>query len=91
MKSIISNDRVCYICGSTNKQLHKHHFLHGSNHRQLAEEDGLYAELCYDCHNRVHNYDPRLDLELKKIAQAKWEEVNGTRKDFIKRYKRSYL
>ena len=50
--------------------------------------------LCADHHIGrfgVHAGNKRLDNKLKEKCQQKWEEVYGTREEFIKRYGKSYL
>ena len=61
MKSIISNERVCYLCGSY-ANLQRHHAIHGWANRKLAEDDGLWVWLCMDCHAALHDKGKR-DME----------------------------
>ena len=94
MKSLISNKKQCYICGTTNN-LHFHHIMFGKN-RKKADKDGLTAYLCYEHHegtNGVHGKNGHeLDLKLKKIAEQKWlEYYNKTIDEFINRYCRNFL
>ena len=93
MKSIISNSNSCYICGRIDS-LTVHHCIFGSK-RKLADEDGLTVKLCASCHEAIQHptnkFDQSMQNALKKIAQEKWEEKYGTREDFIRRYKKSYL
>lgn len=92
MESIINNEKECFICHTT-QTLHKHHCLHGTANRKLAEEHGLWVYLCHHHHNGsnegVHFNHP-FDVMLKKYAQEKWEQVNGDREDFIKIFGRSW-
>ena len=93
MKSIIQNEKYCYICGST-CNLHEHHIFFGTANRQLSEKYGLKVFLCVTHHtgsrNAVHmNRDA--DLYLKRIAQSEFESVHGTRDDFISIFGKSYL
>ena len=92
-KSLIQSGRYCLVCGTENA-LHKHHIFYGSANRKLSEEDGAFCYLCYMHHNGgnygVH-FNKDLDLRLKKECQRAWEEKNGTREDFIKRYGKSWL
>lgn len=96
-KSIISNERVCLICG-TNQDLHKHHIFNGYANRRLSEQFGCWCYLCGKHHNLsdqgVHNNE-ELNLYLKKLCQEKWEALNGggedARKKFIKRFGINYL
>ena len=94
MKSIISNDKCCYACGSVNN-LHYHHIVFGKN-RKKADEDGLTVYLCYAHHegtDGVHGKNGHnLDKYLKEIAEERWIEYYGKSKDdFRKRYGRNYI
>ena len=95
MKSLISNSKYCYICG-TQIALHKHHIFKGIRNRKKADEDGLWVYLCYNHHegtNGVHGKNGKeLDQKLKEIAERKWlefykKDVN----EFIKRYGKNYI
>jgi hypothetical protein len=92
-KSIINNDRECFICRDIN-DLHKHHIIHGTANRVLSEKHGLWVFLCGKHHNMsdegVHFNHP-FDVMLKKYAQRIWEEKNGDRTQFIKIFGKSYL
>lgn len=92
-KSIMSEERKCYNCGSK-MNLHLHHIFFGSANRKLSDQDGCTVYLCYECHEGsrgVHGGNRDLDLFLKMACQREWERRNGTREDFIKRYGKSYL
>ena len=94
MKSIISNEKRCYICGTT-LNLHRHHVMFGFANRKKSEEDGLWVYLCGPHHNLspqgVH-FDKQLDKVLKNHAERKWMEFyDKTEDDFIKRYGKSYI
>ena len=93
MDSILSNERVCYVCG-TPLDLHKHHVYEGIGRRKTSEKWGCWCYLCGRHHNLsqvgVH-FNKQLDTEIKQKCQAKWEEINGSREDFIKIFGRSYL
>ena len=92
MKSIISNEQRCFVCGRRGC-LEKHHCLHGSS-RKKADDDGLWVYLCENCHRGtqgVHGRDGHdLDQELKELAQSRWEETYGTREEFVHRYGKSW-
>lgn len=95
MKSIISDVKECYICRrfldvETTEGLQTHHFIHGRGLRKLADEDGLFAPICFIHHKALHD-DPShpYDRELKQIAQATYLQ-NHTREEFLKRYGRFF-
>lgn len=95
MKSIIQEEKKCYVC-ETIYSLHSHHCMHGTANRKLADQDGLTVYLCYEHHegnNGVHSKNGHeLDLELKQLAQKRWMEYyDKTEDDFRQRYGRSYL
>lgn len=90
MKSIISNQKKCFLCPST-VDLEKHHCIFGTANRKKAEQDGLWVYLCPTCHHAVHNHDIRDKAVLQKMAQEHWQARFGSKEDFIRRYGRSYL
>ena len=91
-KSILSNERKCWVCGST-INLHKHHIFFGIANRKLSEKYGCWVYLCAYHHNfsnrGVHS-DKELDLKLKRECQKKWEDVYGGQ-NFIEVFGRNYL
>ena len=93
MKSIISNNMECIICFST-ANVHKHHIYYGEGLRQVSEQEGCWCYLCANHHNRskygVH-FDKALDTKLKVQCQEAWENINGSREDFIKKFGKSYI
>lgn len=94
MRSIIQNNKECYVCQSK-VNLHLHHIIFGKN-RKKCDEDGLMVYLCYRHHegtNGVHGKNGHdLDLQLKRIAENVWlSKNNKTIEDFIKRYGKNYL
>lgn len=93
MKSILSNERECYVCGYT-ETLNRHHIYAGVSNRKQSEKYGCWVYLCARHHNMsdvgVH-FNKALDTELKQTCQKEWEKRNGTREDFIRTFGRSYL
>lgn len=83
------NERMCYFCGLP-FNLERHHCLHGTANRRLAEEDGCWVYLCRQHHESVHK-SATLDNQLKMRAQAAWEAKYGDREAFRERYGKSYL
>lgn len=95
MKSQISEAKECYICRrflgvETTENLQSHHFIHGRGLRELANEDGLFADLCFIHHKSLHDspFHP-YDAELKKIAQERYI-LDHSREEFLKRYGRFF-
>lgn len=94
MKSIIQNEKKCYVCPRF-MGLHEHHIIYGKN-RKNSEQDGLKVYLCYEHHegtNGVHGKNGHdLDLFLKRVAQKKWlEYYNKTQEEWLEKYKKNYL
>lgn len=88
MESIMQALNECYLCGRTGG-LEKHHALHGTANRKLADEDRLVVYLCHSCHMALHDKGIG-DRRIQKAAQAMWERTYGTREEFIRRYGKSY-
>lgn len=92
MKSIISDEERCYLCGST-VGLEKHHCIHGTSGRKLADRWGLTVMLCSRCHRGsegVHGRNSEADRHLKKLAQKKFEEKYSHEK-WMEIFQRNYL
>lgn len=88
MKSIIQEERKCYLCGEI-RNLHRHHCLYGTANRRLAEKDGLWIWLCVGCHMDLHEKGI-MDKEIKTAAREAWCERYGTIDDFLERYGKIY-
>lgn len=91
--SIISNEKRCFVCGTT-LNLHRHHIFHGRN-KDNSEREGCWVYLCFHHHDDyskdcVHN-NPAFETTLKKFCQYIWEEKNGSRDDFREIFDKSYL
>lgn len=95
MKSIIQEDKKCFVCGSV-RDLEVHHCIHGTANRKLADRYGLWVWLC-PYHHRgtegVHGRDGHdLDQRLKEIAQEVWQaQNNGTEADFRAIFGKNYI
>ena len=94
MKSIMQNDKRCFITGR-DYNLHKHHIF-GAANRKISEKYGLWVWLNAEIHNgnnpdAVHNNPNQgYDLMLKQLCQRKYEEEN-TRENFIALIGKSWL
>ena len=89
MKSIIQNENVCFFCGTT-LNLERHHCLHGTANRKLADKYGLTVLLCRRHHEEAHR-EKATDRILQVRAQMAWEEHYGSRSDFMAVFGRDYL
>lgn len=92
-KSLMSDKKECYVCGYQ-RDIHRHHIFYGTANRKISEQDGCWCYLCAVHHNMskvgVH-FNRDLDLSIKRECQQRWEEVNGGREKWLKRYGKSYL
>lgn len=90
-KSILSNERECYVCKTT-LNLHKHHIFFGPN-RQNSEKYGCWVYLCAWHHNMSNvgvHFNRLLDVELKREAQKRFEELHGHEK-FMEVFGKNWL
>ena len=97
MKSILQNDKECYICrqfGECNTQdLEDHHIFFGPN-RKLSEKYGMKVYLCARHHrgNASPHMCRAIDIELKQMAERKFlEHYNKTVEDFITIFGKNYI
>ena len=91
-ESIISNERVCLVCGTT-LNLHRHHIFYGMAKRKISEKYGCWCYLCAIHHNLSNagvHFNKELDTELKQMAQKRFNEVYPDL-DFLKTFGRNYL
>lgn len=95
MKSIVTEyTDICYFCQAPAEC--QHHLIFGRGLRKLADEDGLKVPSCNKHHNtgrvdeRIHG-NPMAEKLSKMLGQAIWENNYGARKQFMKRYGKSYL
>jgi len=80
----------CHLCGRYGP-VERHHMLHGSGRRMLAEKDKLVCLLCPGCHRALHDQGLN-DLKLQQEAERIWLENTGNGiKKFIRRYGKNYL
>ncbi len=91
VKSIIGNEKVCWVCGRTTN-IHKHHIYFGAN-RSISEKNGFTVYLCGHHHNLSNegvHFNRELDLELKRLCQTIYERTH-TREEFMKLIGKNYL
>lgn len=95
MKSIIQEKKECLITGYAGGGLQKHHIF-GAANRDNSEKYGLWVWLRYDRHIADSPYatphnDRSTDLWLKRMGQRAFEQVHGSRDEFIRIFGRNYL
>ena len=91
-ESILSNEKVCYFCGTT-LNLHKHHIFYGTANRKLSERYGCWCYLCATHHNMSNSsvhHNPYIDLDLKRECQRAFEAKNG-REKFVLTFGKSWI
>lgn len=91
MKTVIQDNKECYLCG-TNLNLEEHHCLNGGD-RKKCEQDGLKVWLCVNCHHVAPHSAHRsikTRIRLKQVAQAKYLESH-TLNEWFRRYHKNYL
>ena len=68
-----------------------HHVFPGSR-RRICEKYGFLVALIPPVHAMIHEHPNKsMDLWLKRECQRWYEHHQGTRKDFIREFGRSYL
>ena len=77
-KSILQNEKVCYLCPRTTG-LEKHHVMSGFANRKLSEKYGLWVYLCKDHHTGKEGaqYEKDLNMLLRRQAQKEFELIYG--------------
>lgn len=102
-KGIMPTEKgTCYLCGQNNG-FERHHCIHGTANRQIAEQEGLWVYLCHECHrsgkHSVHGCKST-DLMIEQDAQSVWEtqyiiKNNATQEEartaWIKLFGKSYI
>lgn len=89
--SLMSADRVCWVCGSPAVELH--HVFYGTANRRLSDRYGCTVYLCRAHHTGKHgaHFDRQLDALLKSECQRRWEETYGSREEFRRIFGRNYI
>lgn len=94
MKSIMQDEKKCYICGSR-YWLHRHHIYGGNKNRDNSEKYGFTVWLCEPHHTGpygVHGEmsDKFFSEKLMRECQAKFEETHS-HEEFMKIIGKNYL
>lgn len=93
MKSIISTENRCYLCGSRH-WIEIHHVYGGSN-RDASEAYGLKVPLCHYCHNEppngVHQNRERREALQASVQKIAMETHGWSIDDFREIFHKSYV
>ena len=91
MKSILQDERRCYLCGCV-ADLEKHHIFSGVANRKISERLGLWVYLCHSCHTGQDGaqYDPLKNRRLKMDAQYAFERTHS-RSEWMEIIRKNYL
>ena len=91
MKSILQEDKRCWLCGRV-VGLEVHHILGGVANRKLSEQYGMKVWLCHNCHTGRDGaqYDQQKNLQLKRDAQHAFERTHS-RKEWMTLFGKNYL
>lgn len=93
MHSIITNDKKCYVCGST-FGIERHHIMFGTSGRKKSEMYGLTVMLCQEHHRGtfgVHGKNgTELNKKLKTEAQRAFEE-HHSHEDWMNIFHKNYI
>lgn len=93
-KSIINEERRCFICGS-HQWIEIHHIYPGVANKKLSEKYGLKVPLCHYCHNEPPNgvhFNKAIRRKLQAYAQKKAMKHYGwSIDDFRAIFGRNYL
>ena len=94
--SIFEDDEKgrCYLCGSYESAYNpiELHHVFGGPDRKVSDRLGLVVHLCRNCHDYVHGKDGASTMNyLHTKGQMLYEEKIGTREQFRKEFRGSYL
>ena len=92
MKSILQDEKKCYLCGRE-YGLERHHIFAGVANRRISEANGFWVWLCGStCHRGVEGaqYNPAVNQFLKASAQMAYEQ-NHSHDEWMKLIRRNYL
>ena len=91
MKSIVQDEKQCYLCGKV-VGLERHHIFAGTANRPISERQGFWCYLCHECHTGTEGaqFDKLKNLRLKQDCQFAFERTH-TRAEWMKLIGKNYL
>ena len=80
----------CFVCGRYGTEIH--HVFYGNPNRKWSEKYKMVIGLCYYHHrgNKGVHFNRELDLEIKQMAQRRFNEIYPE-VDFLAVFGRNYL
>ena len=93
--SILQGDeKYCWVSGARGVPLERHHCLHGTGMRKIADNLGLFVYLTPEWHRGTYGVHGKnghdLDMLLKRVCQRRYEEIHG-REAWMELIGRNYL
>ena len=92
-KSIMQVEKRCFISGRTDA-LERYHCFGGNPNRKLSEKYGLWVWLNHWHQNEppagAHHNKEVMDY-LHREGQKRFEEIHGSRDDFMRIFGRNFL
>ncbi len=70
-KSILQDRKECFCCGTT-LNLERHHVIHGTAGRKIADRLGLTIWLCAEHHRGAYSPHQRHDVDSGSHNRATW-------------------
>lgn len=91
MNTIMQTEKKCALC-ETELRLEKHHVMHGTANRRLAEKYGLWIWLCPEHHRgqMSPHHNANIDQAFKMAAQKAFEEYYS-HEEWMEAFGRNYL
>lgn len=86
------NDREymeCFYCGRTSGKIDRHEIFFGKN-RKNSKREGMWCDLCRNCHYEVHSGDGQLNDYLKREGQKTFEQERS-KEEFVRIFGKDYL
>lgn len=91
MSSILQIEKKCALCETT-RNLEKHHVMHGTANRRLADQYGLWIWLCPEHHRgkMSPHHNAAIDQAFKMAGQKAFEEIYS-HEEWMRVFVRNYL
>lgn len=93
-KSIMQNEKRCYVCGLY-VTVEEHHIYFGTANRRISEQNGFKVYLCQEHHRGTTGVHGKLghvlDVKLKQECEKKYLNKGHSIEDFIGLIGKNYL